>query len=658
MKRTTLLLVLFFIFFTSQNSFAQNNLLLLKQYRSQKDEDKINFCKNIGTTSLEEIWPYVKSDFLELRKKFNEEKNTEILNVLIYFEGKINYNKKKFHLSIPLLKEAISKGKGLDLKDSIIAYSEMASGYLNLKNFEKAFECCKLTSLLHKRIPDLNPWDLKTNTSILYLEIGLYEKAIAERKEEFKNTPAKYKTQYLIANHLNNIGVFYNRWHKSDSALSYFNAARKMVVAYSKKDTGNIKNKFFLSLIEGNIAQAYMNVQNYEKAVPLLIKDIYWSKLSGNFDNVPISYNELALCYIKLKKYALAQTSLDSAKVYIEDNEVLTTLLYNRKLQAELHSLNNHKEEAMEEYKAYIILKDSLSSLDKERQLINEQITFEVKQKEDQIEQQMNELKADHELNSKRNYQFKLLLAGIGFLLISILFIAFNLKTVRKQKNELEIKNSKIETQKKLIELSLKEKDALFKEVHHRVKNNLQIVTSLLNLQSNKTDNPETISLLNESKQRIVSIALTHEFLYKSHEILVIQMKDYLLGLTNQIKTLNASSDRDIKLIFEVENILLHIDTALPIGLIVNELVSNAYKHAFENKTEGVIKLKFFALPDKSFKLEISDNGKGIPSEVLNSKNYNMGLELVEILSEQLNAELTIDNKTGSHFTFIFTKSL
>jgi PAS domain S-box-containing protein len=202
----------------------------------------------------------------------------------------------------------------------------------------------------------------------------------------------------------------------------------------------------------------------------------------------------------------------------------------------------------------------------------------------------------------------------------------------------------------KAIEDSLKEKDVLLREIHHRVKNNMQIISSLLNLQSSYIQDEHAIKILKESQNRIRSMALIHEKLYQSGNLADVKFKDYLIDLSNHLMRSYSSNSSKIKLITEIENVLLGADTAISLGLIVNELLSNAFKYAFPNGIGGEIKIIYKAGKDNSATLTISDNGIGFPLNINFKQTETLGLQLVNTLSNQLECTIVLKRGKGTEF--------
>ncbi|MCC7557759.1 MAG: PAS domain S-box protein, partial [Methanobacteriaceae archaeon] len=202
------------------------------------------------------------------------------------------------------------------------------------------------------------------------------------------------------------------------------------------------------------------------------------------------------------------------------------------------------------------------------------------------------------------------------------------------------------------IKKSLREKEILLREIHHRVKNNLQIISTLLELQCDQIKDEEVMELYRESENRIQSIALIHENLYQSDDLASIQIDEYINNLLNDLMN-SYGIESSVNLNIDVDRITLGIETAIPCGLIINELVSNSLKYAFPNGTSGNIYLSLKEKDDGTFKLLISDDGSAFPSDFEEKKNRTLGLQLVNNLVKQLDGDLDF-NKEKKEFKINF----
>jgi PAS domain S-box-containing protein len=218
--------------------------------------------------------------------------------------------------------------------------------------------------------------------------------------------------------------------------------------------------------------------------------------------------------------------------------------------------------------------------------------------------------------------------------------------------NEVGVVIAKLQTDE-LIRAALKERETLLKEIHHRVKNNLQIVSSLLSLQASKATEPETIEMLNESQRRIRSMALIHEKLYRSGSLAEINFADYVESLIDELMRMYNVAEGVITLIADIENVQLGVDTAIPCALIINELVSNSLKHAFPDGRTGEVTIAIHRI-NGTYELTITDNGVGPPPDFDFQKTDSLGLQLVTGLVNQLDGTITLDRTKGTTFIITF----
>lgn len=216
-----------------------------------------------------------------------------------------------------------------------------------------------------------------------------------------------------------------------------------------------------------------------------------------------------------------------------------------------------------------------------------------------------------------------------------------------KKKNEIEIL------------YSLKEKEVLLKEIHHRVKNNLQIISSLLSLQSSYLTDQASQEIFIESQNRIKSMSLIHEKLYQTSDLSSINLGDYVEELINYL--IVTYDNRSTFLIYELssDDIILHIDTAIPLGIIFNELITNSIKHAFNNKMEGKINISINKDSSNIIKIKYSDDGTGMKDDIDIYKTKTLGLSLIVNLVEQLNGSLDYKNiNPGLEYSITFKDEL
>ncbi|HYG50781.1 MAG TPA: sensor histidine kinase, partial [Flavobacteriales bacterium] len=202
------------------------------------------------------------------------------------------------------------------------------------------------------------------------------------------------------------------------------------------------------------------------------------------------------------------------------------------------------------------------------------------------------------------------------------------------------------------LQRSLSERELLIKEIHHRVKNNLQIINSLLNMQMNRNDGKTTREVIRLSQDRIHAMSMVHDKLYKSANLENIHVAEYLQSMCDYYKAAYDFDSKKIRVNCTVNAPNIHIDQLIPLGLIVNELLINSVKYAF-NHEGGMVNISCIHAQDLII-FTVADNGKGLPADYDKNMKKSLGIQLVQGLSKQLKADLNIENKQGASFQFSF----
>lgn len=207
------------------------------------------------------------------------------------------------------------------------------------------------------------------------------------------------------------------------------------------------------------------------------------------------------------------------------------------------------------------------------------------------------------------------------------------------------------------LNVSLTEKEALLKEIHHRVKNNLQVISSLLHLQSRQVTTPETLEIFRESQNRIRSMAMIHEKLYQAPDLAQIDFAEYTYSLVGYLFRAYGINTDAVRLQIDIMNIVLGLDIAIPCGLIINELVSNALKYAFGPDQAGTIYVGLAPMPSKQLCLMVRDNGRGLPPTLDFRRTDSFGLQLVTLLTEQIDGVVELERNGGTTFRITFSEA-
>ena len=441
--------------------------------------------------------------------------------------------------------------------------------------------------------------DIMNNLGIISFEKGEYEESL---EYHFKSLDGRAGTnnQRGMATSYTNIGDVYAAKEVIDKAMEYQKKALEI-----QEELGDKKG--MLSSIQG-LARVQSLSGNSDQALKYMEDVISISSEIGAKKELRDAYNEISEIYIRKGDYKKAL------------------------------SFKNR----------YAQMKDTLFSEQTQEIATNLETKFENEKKTKEIEilQRENEIQ---ELQLGRNriliisFTISLVLA-----LVSVVLYARTNRDRKKAFNLLQKQNESIKKQKE-------EKEVLLKEIHHRVKNNLQVINSLIRLQCTYTDDQVALDLFDECQNRIISMALIHEKMYESHDLSNINIQEYIAELSQNLLR-SYRLNKNVELDIDVSVKTLTLDTLIPLGLLLNELISNSLKHAFlDDKEDGVITVKLDRdASSGKFVLEIGDNGIGLPNDFTFNSALTLGIELVVTLSSQLDGTIERIEKPGSHFRIEF----
>ncbi len=619
---------------------------------------KVRLIGSIPFAEIKEIYPYIKDTLDAIKKNVYQQPLASTKDLRFLFD-KIDAEREIFNQnygkSIFILDEAL-RHTASNIDDTLTCLSMLKNVFVKIKNVNRAFEIQHILENKWSRKSDTVNIDFGLNKSYLYHMLGFKYEAVKERRKEFNTSHEKGDT-IVEVNFCNDMGVFFNRQKQSDSALTYFLRARYLLSKKKVEAGRESYYNFYKGLIDGNLGLSYFNMGRINEAIPLLRRDAYYSVKSESYESAFNSNLILMECYIELKNQTLAERYRDStlalfyAKLHAPNNLKLKLL----PVLAKYYTFINDYKKSNSIYREYFKMNDSILLFEKERDIINQGLSFNIEQRELAYNEQESRLKQIQIEEARQKSYRATLIAGVLILLLIIFFLIANNRRFKRRETQLSIKNKQIQVQNTQIEQSLKEKEALIKEIHHRVKNNLQIITSMLNLQIGKIEDEKTESIFFEAKQRINAIALTHQMLYQKTTISNINLVEYIETLVRQIEATMSSPKIEIVTKLTPTKERLTIDGAVPLGLIINELLTNSYKHAFPKSQKGIITVSLTEHGD-FFTVSVSDNGVGLPENFDQSESKTLGMELVFILVEQLDSKLKVEKNNGSSFSFDIKK--
>ena len=502
-----------------------------------------------------------------------------------------------------------------------------------------------------------------------------YEKAIEYYKLCYENNK-KINRIYGMRAALSNISNNYSVLKDYEKAINYLNESLKFIDvkdAYSMAATNESlsslnrqKANFSESLKFGKIALNF-SIKSKE---PLGIKSSYENlyqtyKASNDSANALIMLEKLSQIKDSLYTSDMAKNTADLAKKYETEKKEQQIVFLDKenklnqeKLAKEIQlalALKHENELKASKLKQGSLLRNALEKqndlldieiaqkreiqkgLERENALKNSELSTETKL--NQTLKLQNNLMAENSKNETLA-RWLMLVALLGFTAFGINY--YRNYTRQKSDNQQIIKQSE-------------ELKTLMREVHHRVKNNLQIISAMLRMQARSVADKSAIEALVNSENRLQTIAMVHEKLYKSENLNGVLLKDYLQEL---MEVLSKQHQNIVpKFHFDIQDnahLTTNLDTAIPVGLIVNELVTNSFKYAFKELQNGEINLLIGKGNNNDYQLDIRDNGPGFPDGKLPKSSKSLGLKLVTLFTEQLNGSMKYQTDKGSHFTFIF----
>ncbi len=511
------------------------------------------------------------------------------------------------------------------INDIAIAYYYRGNYELALRNHLYALE-------LRQKIGD------KKYISVSYNNLGLVYRA----KKDYPKAIYYYQNSLMLKQEINdeqgmidayiNIGSAFQSSGISDS--NYYYAQKAFLLAQRNNDESD------MIASESNMAVALVMMSRPQEAL-VILKRIEKSASKENNSNVlKTVYETYGDLYIQEKQYKNAlhyfEKGLDLA---ISKQRKEPMELFYRKI-AKTHYLLGDYKLAYEQFEKSRAISDSMFNEENSRQMNELSAVYESGEKEKKILQlNAEKLVANNESarrKKERNYLIVLSLLSLGFAML-----AYRAFSTNKKKNEL------LNEKNRLIEKALQEKEFLMREIHHRVKNNLQLVSSLLSLQSNYIKDETALEAVNDSRNRVHSMSLIHQSLYGEEDLSTIEIKEYVQKLVDNLYQSYTISPDKIRLITDIDAMKLDVDSIIPIGLILNELITNCLKYAFPNQANGMIKV-IFKEKNGQIRLSVYDNGIGLPENFMNEQKKTFGHKMIHAFLKKLNGRINIYSEDGT----------
>jgi two-component sensor histidine kinase len=530
-----------------------------------------------------------KSD--ELEDEYWQSVSLEMKAILMEMSGQYE-EAISLYLDVIPLRQKVG-GEGLEN-----TYNNMAALFQNQQNYETSLIYFKKSLEIEEERNNQNGIAASLiNMGISYKNLGRLDTAGVVFRQANKISEA-IKDSVLIVHSSLSLGDFFYQEKKADSAKYFYEKARKTGLSINDLNSVGVAFQGLgnLAMNEGELGQALEYLNQAE-----------------NFLNTVNSFLGLSNVYFN---------------------------------KAQLLKASGRHREATEYYGKYIALNDSLRTMEILRLTADMEQKYESERKERQITE-LELQAAEQELRDRANRTRLSYLVVVALLLLFLGgFYAYRYRTQRKNSLILSQKN-------KTIEMALQDKEVLLREIHHRVKNNLQVVSSLLSIQGREIEDSKALEAVKESQNRVKSMALIHQYLYGEHDLKSINMQEYVSQLSqNLFDTYRLDQDL-IELTLQVEAIHLDVDTAVPVGIILNELITNSLKYAFPEGQSGLLEIRLFEKEDRLF-LIVKDNGVG--QSTGNQSGTNFGMKLIRAFQHKLGTEIEIESEGGYQVTCKISK--
>ncbi len=638
----------FILAFSILNSFL--GIAQIVDFNSEKPYKKVFVdTDNFGASYLdvlEEAYPLAKPDSL----KFS------MLNDLAYYwhtrnlKTSLDFTNQGLKLTTAK-KDTLWEGRFQITQAAILLRMEKLDSALHVLNQAKK-------KVLEKDLPFLN-----TQLGYVYERKGQLDKAVDYALQSLR-LGEKLSDKKAIALAYSDLSNLFWKQSKFETGLEY---GLKSAEIFEARDINDLDYGFTLYVIGNN----YLALKDYQKALNYFEHSIAIGERYGFYNNLSDVYISEVDLYTFLNEFEKAESAGKNAVKYAalldnnfmlmrswlsigkfqniqgkyvsaieslkksiaiasDDFEDAFYLSQTYETLGKAYAGNHNYQEAYQAFAEYDNLKSQVFTAAADQRTSLLRTEFDVAQKESTIQLQ------EAQINRQRTRQTLIIIV----VLLLVLYLILLYKAI---KNNIK--------QNKLLKKKNKENEFLLKEIHHRVKNNLEIVSGLLALQSAEIDDPKVFNAMQKSKHRIQSMSMVHQKLYQEKSLSSIEMKAYFEELANYVVNVFDAGNR-IEVFFEMNSLELDVDTAIPIGLIVNELVTNSLKYAFPNNQKGIIKIGLKKEGSQLF-LKVSDNGIG-KSEKEAYIGTGFGTKLIQLLTRQLEGKMNLNIENGTMVSFEF----
>lgn len=558
----------------------------------------------------------------------------------------INLRSGQLDVAEKQLKSVIQLYTAAGFKNTQFAYDLLTAVYMAKGNLEAAMR----SGLNAVRIADSTGTESGLNfmqykLAIICRDMGLFKESLKWSQRSLDNTVRIYNYFPFLV--YRDIAAEMIKKGKADQVL------RKLGTAIKNFNTEPVR-MVFVPMIKGDCYAALGKPALAEKFYLQAVNLFEQKKISGSY--YFMSCNNMAAFYVNSKRFDSAQLYLQ--KIFNQGNVLFasTELATAHQLQFKIDSAQGNYLAAIKHFETSKNISDSVFNKVKIRQSEQLQIQFETAQRE--RENLMLRNKSNLQISElQKEYLNRKLITMALFGSILILGLMIYLYRAKQKSNAiLRLQQDEINEHNMRLNQLLQEKEWLMKEIHHRVKNNLQIVSSLLNTQSSYLTNEDALTAIRDSQNRMQAISIVHQKLYQSENLSTINLENYIEELAQNIQNSFHAAGR-VRFSFQLADIYLTTADTVPLGLILNEAITNSVKYAFAPGETGVISISMSETREGQYRLVIRDNGKGLPPLFDAGSCSSLGINLMVGLTEQLNGKFSIISDNGTVVTVIFHPS-
>ena len=477
------------------------------------------------------------------------------------------------------------------------------------------------------------------NMSNIYARFDNYEKALEWLTKSLQQEPAN-KAKRIWYHQFCNITLNIAKFGHPEQALdAVLNTIRDYppVSADNKFHVAHV-----LGYIYNRLNQLALCKKYYDMMLPLM--DSIRHDREEN-DKLFSAYLDLANYQMDIGRTDLSRKYFQKGKTYADPNLIFNTAKIHY-MQYRIDSSDGNYLKALQEHQLTRIADDSIYNLRKTNQFAELQIQYETEAKDKNIELLIQKDKVQQATLRQSTIMKNATLAGVLVMVVITGLVYVQYRNKQRRNKEIHEKNLALER-------LVKDKEWLVKEIHHRVKNNFHIVASLLEIQSSYLKNKEALSAVKESQHRIHSMSIIHQKLYQSETMSTIHMPEYIYELVEYLRE-SYSIRENIGFSLQIENIELNHASAITLGLILNEAITNSIKYAFTKIKEAKICISLTNISGSQILLTISDNGRGLPGDFDSKIGTSMGMELLQGLTDDLGGSFSIETNEGTHIKIIF----